>query len=391
MESNAARAERLSKGLAAHWPDASRGDAAIVRAPGRVNLIGDHTDYNDGYVLPAAIGLETWIALRPRSDGRIRVASEQVGGTASYLIADLAPAQDRRTGEGHWADYVAGTAWSLREAGLPVAGFDGLVDSTIPVGAGLSSSAALELASAIALLPRDSLVNAGALAAMAQRAEREYVGVDCGIMDQFASAAGHEGKALLLDCRSLETRHVPLPAGIGVVVCDTGTRRELRNSAYNTRRAECARAVALLAEVLPGLGSLRDLTPEDLGRFRNRLPEVVARRAEHVVGENLRVTAAVAALRAGDLDELGLLFARSHASLRDLYEVGAPALDAMVDLARSVPGVVAARMTGAGFGGCTVNLVRDDAVERLVAAVRPPATAYAVAIVDGAGPLTSRL
>jgi galactokinase len=390
----------------------------IVRAPGRVNLIGDHTDYNEGFVLPAAIELDTWIAFRRREDGLVRVASRHSREPGSFWIDDLTAEheaggdtrQPRENGGGaaagaaatatvrrssHWSDYVAGAAWSLREAALPVRGFDGVVDSTIPIGSGLSSSAALEVASALALLGAGRVLAAPSLAALAQRAEVDYVGVNCGIMDQFASAAGREGRALLLDCRSLDTRYVALPFGVRVVVCDTGARRELRSSVYNTRRAECARAVALLAERIPGLCSLRDLDAVWLARHRALLPDNVARRAEHVVSENARVVTTASALETGDLDELGRLFAESHVSLRDLYEVSSPALDTMVEVARAIPGVVAARMTGAGFGGCTVNLVLADAVPALKAAVSREydrrtglrGRVYPVAIVDGAGPL----
>jgi galactokinase len=408
------RIEILTAALESEFP-AGPGSAPveIVRAPGRVNLIGDHTDYNEGFVLPAAIDLDTWLAFRRRRDGRVNIASRQSREAGSFWIDQLAPAgmlggasaggaSDRGASAGgsggaRWTDYVAGTAWSLREAALPVRGLDGMVDSTLPLASGLSSSAALELSSALALLGDGHVLQARALAALAQRAERDYVGVNCGIMDQFASAAGRAGKALLLDCRSLETRHVALPYGLRVVVCDTGAPRELRTSAYNVRRSECARVVALISEKMPGLCSLRDLDAAALRRHRAILPDAGARRAEHVVAENQRVLDTVAAMETEDLDELGRLFAESHDSLRDLYEVSSPALDAMVEVARGVPGVVASRMTGAGFGGCTVNLVLTDAVPALKAAVSRDydrrtglrGRVYPVSIVDGAGPLAT--
>ena len=375
--------------------DAAAGTLEYVRAPGRVNLIGDHTDYNDGLVLPAAVDLDTWIALRPRRDGMVRLASLQAGGAPGSFWADEVepPNPSLPSPARGWIDYVAGMAWSLREAGLPIHGFDGIVDSTIPMSAGLSSSAALELASALALLGSARIVEPAMLAALAQRAERDYVGVNCGIMDQFAAAECRAGSALLLDCRSLESRHVPLPAGVRVVVCDTGSPRELRTSAYNERRAECGRAVALLAEQVPSISSLRDVDMATLRRYRHLLPAEVANRAEHVVTENARVVAAADALAAGDLPLLGDLFAASHELLRSKYEVSSAALDAMVAVAVGVPGVVAARMTGAGFGGCTVNLVREGAVEALAQAVAdeyPRRTGltprvYDVATSDGAG------
>ncbi|HEX7497668.1 MAG TPA: galactokinase [Candidatus Limnocylindrales bacterium] len=401
------RLERLTGALQTEFPAGpDSAGVEIARAPGRVNLIGDHTDYNEGFVLPVAIELDTWIAFRRRQDGHVRVASRQSRETGSFWIDQLAPKDGTGPGSSagsgpgsgsggpHWTDYVAGTAWSLREAALPVRGFDGVVDSSIPLGAGLSSSAALELVSALALLGGGHVLAAPALAALAQRAERDYVGVECGIMDHFASAAGREGRALLLDCRSLDTRHVVLPWGLRVVVCDTGSPA-VRNSAPRDRRAECGRAVALLSEKMPGLCSLRDLDMGSLRRHRALLPDAAARRAEHVVAENERVLATVGALESGDLDQLGRLFAESHASLRDLYEVSAPALDTMVEVARAIPGVVASRMTGAGFGGCTVNLVLADAVPALKAAVSREydrrtglrGRVYSVATVDGAGPL----
>jgi galactokinase len=409
------RIERLIDALETEFPAApDSAGVEMARAPGRVNLIGDHTDHNEGFVLPVAIELDTWIAFRRRQDGHVRVASRQSRETGSFWIDELAPADgsarggtdsgfdsgsvgglDGGPGGPHWTQYVAGAAWSLREAALPVRGFDGVVDSSMPLGAGLSSSAALELAASLALLGGGHVLAAPALAALAQRAERDYVGIEVGIMDQFASAAGREGQALLLDCRSLETRHVALPWGLRVVVCDTDSPPLPHGSEQRDRRAECARVVALLSEKMPGLCSLRDLDMASLRRHRALLPDAAARRAEHVVTENERVLATVVALEAGDLDQLGRLFAESHASLRDLYEVSNPALDTMVEVAGAVPGVVASRMTGPGFGGCTVNLVLADAVPALRAAVSREyerrtglrGRVYSVAAVDGAGPL----
>jgi galactokinase len=403
-----ARGRRLEDALMAAFPDATdaaRHEIEFVRAPGRVNLLGDHTDYNDGLVLSAAIELDTWIAARTRRDGLVRIASLQSPERAEFWIDELvagvagagvggagvAGAMARRA---TWSDHVAGMAWSLREAALPVSGFDGVVDSAIPLTAGLGSVAALELASAMALLAGKRLVAAPSLAALAQRAERDFLGVDGGIVDQFASAASRAGRAILLDCRSLESRYVVLPAGATVVVCDTGSPPEPPEPVLRERRAECGRAVALLAQEMPAVASLRDLDSATLRRHRRVLSETIARRAEHVVAENERVVAAVAALSAGDLDEVGRIFAASHESLRTLFEVSSPALDAMVEIAVAVPGVVAARMTGTGFGGCTVNLVRDAAVpalQRAVAAEYPRRTGltprvYPVAVVSGAGP-----
>jgi galactokinase len=340
--------------------DAGRALTRVVRAPGRVNLIGEHTDYNEGLVLPAAIDLEMRIAYLPTDDGRVRLTSNQAEETIAFDVPDPGPRQ------GGWRDYVAGTAWAMREAGLATQGLVGVLESSIPEGAGLSSSAALELASAWALSGDSApATDPLTLAQVAQRAENDYVGMRCGLMDQFASAAGVAGSAVLLDCRTLEHRPVPLPPGVVLVVAHSGVPRSLTTSAYNERRAQCETAVALLARHDPAIRALRDVTPDMLDRYADELEPVVLRRARHVVEEDERVLAAERALRDGDLDEVGRLFAASHASLRDLFEVSVPELDALVALAAATPGVVASRMTGAGFGGCTVSLVHADAVDRL--------------------------
>ena len=403
---------RIAKLIAAldaeYGPATGMGGASapveMVRAPGAVTLIGDQTDYNEGFVLSAAVELETWIVFRRRRDGNVRVASQASSRTGSFWIDDLAPDPEGRTAGGAasshpapppiWSDYVAATAWSMREAALPIRGFDGFVDSTIPTAIGFSPASALELASAVALLTGGG-TTAPALAALAQRAERDFLGLNSGIVDQYTSAAGREGRALLLDCRSLDARYVPLPFGLRLVVCDTGSDGEASRAAYEARRAECARAVALLAERIPGLCSMRDLDAAALRRNRAVLPHGMARRVEHVISENGRVVETAAALEAGDLDGLGRIFAASHASLRDRYQISTPALDVMVEVASATPGVVASRMTGGGLGSCTVNLVLADAVPALEAAVSRQYTrrtgltgkVYPVAIVDGAGPI----
>lgn len=370
---------------------AASGPVTLVRAPGRVNLIGEHTDYNEGFVLPAAIDREVWVALEPWDKPSVELTSVEQNDTRSFDFDDLSLEVPKT---GTWIDYVAGTAWSMREAGLPIRGFRGVLDSTIPVGSGLSSSAALEMASSWALaVPGAQRPIPAKMAAIAQRAENAYVGVNCGIMDQFASAAGQKGQALLIDCRVNEFKATPMPGGLSIVVCDTGSPHRLEASAYNTRRSECELGAALIAEREPGVKSLRDVDEAMLERNRDRLPETVARRCEHVVREDARVMAAVAAMRDGDLEALGRLFAASHASLRDLYEVSSPELDAMVEIASAVPGVVASRMTGAGFGGCTVNLVRfgaEDAVRDAVMSRYPGRTGlkprvFVASAVDGAG------
>ena len=378
-------------------------------------------DYNEGFTLPAAIELDTWLAYRRREDDLVRVVSRHSREGSSFSIDTVAPSAASSPGSGtaiaaasgfgsgtaigaalgsapgprRWSDYVAGTAWSLREADIPTYGFDGVVDTTLPIGAGLGSSAALELVSALALIGPSRVLAPPSLAALAQRAERDYMGIDAGIVDQLAVAAGRVDRALLLDCRSLDFRYVTMPFGVRVVVCDTGEKRDSRPSANVTRRAECARAVALLAEQIPGLCSLRDLDASSLRRYRGILPDNVAARAEHVVAENARVLAAAAAMDAGDLDEVSRIFAESHASLRDRYGVSSAALDTMVEVALAIPGVIASRMTGLGFGGCTVNLVLADAVPALQAAVGREydgrtglhGAVYPVGVVEGAGPV----
>ena len=345
---------------AAAQPEAIR----VVRSPARVNLIGEHTDYNDGLVLPAAIDLEIRVALVPTDDDRVELTLASTRERRTLDLRDVGPKR------GTWLDYIAGTAWALREAGVPIRGFRGILESTIPAGAGLSSSAALELAAAWALSGGEApAIEPMALARTAQRAENEYVGVMCGLMDQFAVTLGRAGSALLLDCRSLDWHAVPIPEELEIVVCHSGSPRRLETSAYNARREECRRAVAAIQAHEPGVVSLRDVDLPMLERNQAHVDEVAWSRALHVVTENARVVAVEEALRARDFVALGSLFAASHASLRDQFEVSSPALDALVAIAVGTPGVVAARLTGAGFGGCTVNLVERGRTAELRSAV----------------------
>jgi galactokinase len=356
----------LIAALVAREPAASadRGAIRVVRAPGRVNLIGEYTDINAGFVLPAAIDREIRIAYVPSGDRRVELTRLD-DGDAGAIELDVP-----RERSGTWPDYVAATAWALAEAGLPMGGLRGVIGSTLPENAGLSSSAAIELASAWALLGEAAAnVDRLALARICQRAENGYVGVQSGLMDQFASSCGVAGAALLLDCRSTEWRNVAIPEGLALVVCNTGSPRRLDASEYNVRRAQCEAAVEGIRRIDPSVRSLRDVSAELLAASRDELEPVVARRAEHVIAENDRVLATLTAFEAGDLAAVGEAFAASHASLRDLFEVSSPELDALVEIAGSVPGVVAARMTGAGFGGCTVNLVHSEAVSALRDAV----------------------
>jgi galactokinase len=364
----------------------------VIRAPGRVNLIGEHTDYNDGFVLPAAIDLEMRVAYVPTADARVRLGS---GADATALEFRLDAVGEPAGG---WGDYVKGTALQMQAAGLRTVGLRGWLESTVPVGAGLSSSAALELATCWMLSGDvDPAADAMALAKLSQRAENEYVGVRCGLMDQFASASGEQGAAVLLDCRSLKHRAVPLPPGLVLVVAHTGVPRTLSGSAYNERRAQCEAAVAGLVRHDPRVRSLRDVDVAMLDRYEAELDPLVANRARHVVEENDRVLAAESALASGDLDAVGRLFRASHVSLRDLYEVSCPELDEMVEVAAATPGVVGSRMTGAGFGGCTVSLVHPEAVERLTARIEGEYAArtgrtprvWPVRAVAGAGVVTA--
>ncbi len=357
--------EDLAAALIAREPSAAGRDAIrIVRAPGRVNLIGEHTDYNQGLVLPMAIDREIRIAYVPADDGRVSLTRLDTGERCAFEL------DDARAADGTWLDYVAGTASALTEAGLPTGGLRGVIGSSLPENAGLSSSAAIELVSAWALLDRRATeIDALRLARICQRAENEYVGVHSGLMDQFAEACGIAGHALLLDCRSLEWRAVALPDEIAIVICHTGSPRRLGGSEYNLRRAQCEAAVVELARADPSVRSLRDVSADLLSAERHRLDPVVARRAEHVIGENERVQTMVSALESGDTAVIGETLWASHESLRRLYEVSSPELDALVDIADGVAGVVGARMTGAGFGGCTVNLVHAGAVDALRVAV----------------------
>jgi galactokinase len=330
----------------------------VAVAPGRVNLIGEHTDYNDGFVLPMAIGRAAVLAFRARPDRVLRGHSVAFDETRELAVDALSA-----PGGNDWLSYVAGVAWAFASEGRPVCGLDVVVDGDVPIGAGLSSSAALEMATARALCaataaPWDPVP----MAKLGQKAENRYVGMNCGIMDQFASAVCREGHALLLDCRSLEARPVPVPAGASVVVMDTGARRKLAGSAYNDRRAACERVVAEMAKASPGVKALRDVTGEELEAAKPRLHPTDWRRASHVVPENRRPVEMAEALQAGDLARAGRLMNDSHFSLRDLYEVSCEELDLVTELARRQPACFGARMTGAGFGGCAVALVREDAV-----------------------------
>jgi galactokinase len=330
----------------------------IYRAPGRVNLIGEHTDYNEGFVMPAAIDFSTWVAIAPRNDRRLVLRSENCAETAE-LDLDRPPAR----GRGHWSDYPFGVAIAIGQAGQRLRGANLLIRGDVPIGSGLSSSAAIEVATGLALLEsEDAPFDRLTLAKLCQRAENEFVRISCGLMDQFVSCFGQTGQALMLDCRSLDYQMLPLPDGVKLVVCNTMIKHELASSEYNTRRAECEEGARLLAQEIPETRSLRDVTISDIERFRHKLPEVIYKRCRHVVSENSRVMEAAEGLDRGNLSRVGALMRASHRSLRDDFEVSCAELDLLVDLASQADGVYGSRMTGGGFGGCTVNLVSANSV-----------------------------
>ena len=342
----------------------------VYRAPGRVNLIGEHTDYNQGYVCPVALQLATYVAAAPSPDGRLRIYSEDRRELREWDAASLG----RTERAGHWSDYPVGVARELDLAGFAIRPANLLIRSTVPEGSGLSSSAALEVSSALAFLAGRSLPPLD-LALLCQRAEVRFVGMPCGVMDQYISIFGRRGMAVEIDCRSLEHRYVELPSGAAFMAVNSMVKHALAGSAYRQRVEECVAAVAGIRAQFPAVKSLRDVSPEQLAASAHALPETVARRARHVVTENARVERFREAGAAGDLGGMGRLMVESHRSLRDDYEVSCPELDFLVDRALAIPGVFGARMTGGGFGGCTVTMLRPDAVNRFREEI---ASAYAV-------------
>jgi galactokinase len=332
--------------------------AQIFQAPGRVNLIGEHTDYNDGFVMPVAIASGTRVAIAPRPDRKLVVASENLSERVEFDLSQLPAAASR-----HWSDYVAGVAKTLAESHGPLVGANLLIDGDVPQGAGLSSSASIEVAVGYALLHlTGQAIDRTDLALLCQKAENEFVGARCGIMDQFISSHGQEGMALLLDCRSLEYRLLPIDKETRLVICNTMVRHSVAGGEYNRRRAECEQGVRCFQRHRPSVRALRDVTAADLAQYASELPETILRRCRHVIRENARVLAAGDALERNDRAGFGSLMRESHRSLRDDFEVSCPELDLMVTLAEEAQGVYGARMTGGGFGGCTINLVQKDCV-----------------------------
>jgi len=333
--------------------------AAICRAPGRVNLIGEHTDYNDGFVLPAAIDFYCWVGIAPRSDRRLFIHSENFDETVEVNLDSISS-----PGKNHWANYPVGVAWALQGTGKRLRGANLLISGDVPLGAGLSSSAAIEVAVGFALLRQSGLaIDLADLARLCQKAENEFVGARCGIMDQFIACHGKASFALLLDCRSLDFQMARLPAGVRLVICNTMVRHDLASGEYNRRRGECEEGVRALCMVLPDVRALRDVTIAQLENHCALLNPTVYSRCRHVITENERTKEAICALNSGNLRAFGRLMRDSHRSLRDDYDVSCKELDLMVEIASAQPGVIGARMTGGGFGGCTINLVESSAVE----------------------------
>ena len=331
----------------------------MVRAPGRVNLIGEHTDYNDGFVLPMAINRAVYIAARRRPDRQVSLFALDMDEAITFNLDDIV------YDHAGWAEYVKGVASILKQEGHQLHGWEGVMSGDVPIGAGLSSSAALELAtartfSAVGMLPWDGVE----MAKLAQRAENQWVGVNCGIMDQMISATGEAGHALLIDCRSLDTEAVPLPPGTYVVVLDTATRRGLVDSAYNERRQQCETAAAYFA-----VPALRDVTFQEFEARASGLDPLTRRRARHIITENERTVEAAQAMKQGNAIKLGQLMNQSHLSMRDDFEISNKELNLMVDIANKHSGCYGARLTGAGFGGCAVALVRDNAAQSFASSV----------------------
>jgi galactokinase len=337
-------------------------DLQVIVAPGRVNLIGEYTDFNEGFVFPMTVDRGVYVGARPRDDQRVRVKSRRFGELIDYQLDGF-----EKPEPGHWSCYVLGVVEELRVLGLVPHGFDAVIDGNLNLGAGLSSSAALETATALALQSLFGFeMSRVDVATLCQRVEHRYAGVMCGIMDQFASGLGRPGHALLLDCRTLSNVNIPLNLGDHrIVIISSEVKRELASSAYNDRRLQCEEGVALFKQYDPTIASLRDVTADLFDAYGDQLSEVVFRRCRHVITENTRVLDASAALSADELAQFGRLMTASHHSLRDDFEVSCDELDFLVDIANTTEGVLGSRMTGAGFGGCTVTLIHADAMEIL--------------------------
>jgi galactokinase len=366
----------------------------VFSAPGRVNLLGEHTDYNDGFVMPCAIGFSTRVAISPRPDGKLVIRSEEFSEQLEFDLENL-PSR----GNGVWSDYVLGIAVMLGEIGHPTPGANLLVRGEVPIGAGLSSSAAIEVASALAFMSLNGTkLSLPEVARLCQRAENVFIGARVGIMDQFVSCLGKAGHALLLDCRSLEFKLIPIPEDVRLVICNTMVKHDHASGAYNRRREECDEGVKILIQWYPEARALRDISLQQLEKHAAEMPVTVYKRCLHVVTENQRVLEGGKYLAEGDVSRVGSLMLESHRSLRDLFEVSCRELDIMVEIAESLDGYCGGRMTGGGFGGCTVNLVKTaDAsrfaaqiAERYHAATGIKPDIYVCSAANGAGADSSR-
>ncbi len=374
--------------LARHFEDLFGAPPKIFSAPGRVNLIGEHTDYNDGFVMPCAIGMTTRVAISPRQDRMLVVRSGEFPEPAEF---DLDHLPER--GGGVWSDYVVGVAVMLQQIGHPSQGANLLVRGGVPMGAGLSSSAAIEVASALAMISLSgAMFPLPQVAKLCQRAENVFIGARVGIMDQFVSCLGKAGHALMLDCRSLDFKLIPLPESVRLVICNTMVKHEHAGGEYNRRREECETGVKMLTQWYPEIRALRDVSVEQLEKHSKELPEIIYRRCLHVVQENQRVLDGSRLLSDGDLHGFGELMRASHRSLRDLYEVSCRELDVMAEAAEGLPGYYGGRMTGGGFGGCTVNLVNasdaaafaENVAERYRQKIGTEPLVYICSAADGA-------
>lgn len=337
----------------------------IYQAPGRINVIGEHTDYNGGFVLPATIDLHTWVAIAPRADRLLQIFD----GNAQQLHSIDLEKLDRGE-QGQPVEYLKAVAWTLAKEGLRLRGCDVAIDGNIPLGGGLSSSASLELALALALLETAGFgMDRKKLALLCQRAEMEFVGAQCGIMDQFAIALGERGRVMMLDCRSQAYELLAMPSDLQFLIVHSGVIHRVSTGGYNSRRQECESALSILQNVIPDLQCLREVTLAQLEAHRDLLDDSAHRRVRHVINENLRVQEAQHALVNQDLERLGILVNQSHASLRDDYEVSCKELDRLVEIATACEGVLGSRMMGAGFGGCTISLVRTEAAQKAAARI----------------------
>ena len=349
----------IARDLHRRLSELTNASVRVFRAPGRVNLIGEHTDYNDGFVFPAALQFYIWVAISRRNDRKLVFHSDNFEG---IVEVDLDHAHDKAVGR--WSDYMEGVAVTLEAAGHRLRGANLLVRGEVPIGSGLSSSAAISVATGLALVENSGVaLPRFELPQICRRSENQFIGARVGIMDPFISCYGEAGKALMLDCRSLEFRALTLPHDVSLVICNTMVKHSLASGEYNTRRKECEEAVHILQNVIPGVHALRDVTMVQLEADRHLLTPVIYRRCRHVISENERVSRSADALSRGDVKSFGERMAESHASLRDDYEVSCEELDMMVAIANQQPGVYGARMTGGGFGGCTVNLVQNSAAD----------------------------